>query len=89
MKIVGRSESFNEEDCWISHCSEHAGSCPLDVAPGVEATSLQSCRGRNDVEAADRKQSPFVVRNAKFAAQNSRQAKTEVLASLKSVEKRV
>jgi hypothetical protein len=51
--------------------------------------SAQSCGGRNDVKAADRKQSPFVIKNAKIAAQGSREAKAEVLATLRSAKERI
>lgn len=65
------------------------GRCPLDAAQDIEAMSAQSYRGRNDVKAADRKQSPFVIKNAKIAAQSSREAKTEVLATLRLVKERI
>jgi hypothetical protein len=65
------------------------GRCPLDAAQDIKAMSAQSCGGRNDVEAADRKQSPFVIKNAKIAAQSSCEAKTEVLATLRSVRERI
>lgn len=64
------------------------GRCPLDAAQDIEAMSAQG-GGRNDVKAADRKQSPFVIKNAKIAAQSSREAKTEVLATLRLVKERI
>lgn len=63
------------------------GRCPLDAAQ--EAMSAQSCGGRNDVKAADRKQSPFVIKNAKIAAQSSREAKAKVMATLRSAKERI
>ncbi len=80
-------ESFNKEDYW--NCSEHGRRCSLDVVQSVAETFPDSCRGRNDVKAADRKHSPFVIKNAKLRAQNSREAKTEVLATVRSVKERI